>query len=269
MNHNAPSPALHLAAKAARAADRVLTVLTYIALTLVIVYASYAMWDNYQILNGARADKSLLKFKPELSASGAGLSLSEILGVNRDVRAWLTLDDTGIDYPIVQGQDNSEYLNKDVFGNFSLSGSLFLDSRSSGDFTDTYSLIYGHHMDANAMFGGLDHFLGDSFFTAHPRGTLILEHTAYEIDLFAAIRADAYDNIIFDPTATDKDTEPLMEFIRTQAVQYREPDLPADARILGLSTCSDASSNARVIVFGLLTEYSESRPEDAADDQEP
>ena len=43
----------------------------------------------------------------------------------------------------------------------------------------------------------------------------------------------------------------------------------ANARILGLSTCSDASSNARVIVFGLLTEYSESRPEDAADDQEP
>ena len=217
----------------------------------------------------AEKNKSLLKFKPELSASGDGLSLSEILGVNQDVRAWLTLDDTGIDYPIVQGQDNSEYLNKDVFGNFSLSGSLFLDSRSSGDFTDTYSLIYGHHMDANAMFGGLDHFLDDSFFTAHPRGTLILEHTAYAIDLFAAIRADAYDDIIFDPTATDTDTEPLMEFIRTQAVQYREPDLPADARILGMSTCSDASSNARVIVFGLLTEYSESRPEDAADDQEP
>ena len=119
------------------------------------------------------------------------------------------------------------------------------------------------------MFGGLDHFLNDSFFTAHPRGTLILEHTAYEIDLFAAIRADAHDDIVFDPTATDKNTEPLMEFIRTQAVQYREPDLPADARILGLSTCSDASSNAIVIVFGLLTEYSESRPEDAADDHEP
>ena len=256
MNHNTPSTALLLAAKAARAADRVLTVLTRIALMLVIVYASYAMWDNYRILNGARADKSLLKFKPELSVSRDELSLSEILGVNRDVRAWLTLDDTGIDYPIVQGRDNSEYLNKDVFGNFSLAGSLFLDSRSSGDFTDTYSLIYGHHMDADVMFGGLDHFLDETFFAAHPGGTLILEHSAYEIDLFAAVTADAYDSIIFDPAATDTDTEPLMEFIRKQAVQYREPELPADARILGLSTCSDASSNARVIVFGLLKEAS-------------
>lgn len=50
MNHNTPSTALLLAAKAARAADRVLTVLTRIALMLVIVYASYAMWDNYRIL---------------------------------------------------------------------------------------------------------------------------------------------------------------------------------------------------------------------------
>ena len=249
------TPALSLAAKAAREADRILTLLTYFVLSLVILYASYAMWDNYQILNGARADKSLLKFKPEISASGGGMSFAEILGVNRDVRAWLTLEDTGVDYPIVQGVDNYEYLNKDVYGNFALAGSLFLDSRNSGDFTDSYSLIYGHHMDANAMFGGLDHYCEKSFFDMHQKGTLILEHTAYDIDLFAAISADAFDEIVFDPTGSAGNTEPLLEFIRTQAVQYREPDLPADARILGLSTCSDTSTNARIIVFGVLSDY--------------
>ena len=255
MNQMQQTRGLALAAKAARTADRVLTLLTYFVLSLVIVYASYAMWDNYQILNGARADKSLLKFKPELSASGGGVTFEEILKVNPDVRAWLTLEDTGIDYPVVQGEDNFEYLNKDVFGNFALAGSLFLDNRNSGDFTDSYSLIYGHHMDANAMFGGLDHYCEETFFNAHPKGTLVLEHTAYEIDLFAAISADAFDEIIFDPTGSAENTEPLLDFIRKQALQYRKPELPANARILGLSTCSDASTNARVIVFGVLNEY--------------
>ena len=255
MNQMHQPRGLVLAAKAARTADRVLTLLTYIVLSLVIVYAFYAMWDNYQILNGAKADKSLLKFKPEISASGGGVSFSEILGVNRDVRAWLTLEDTGVDYPIVQGEDNFEYLNKDVFGNFALAGSLFLDSRNSGDFTDRYSLIYGHHMDANAMFGELDHFCEQNFFDTHQKGTLVLEHTAYDIDLFAAISADAFDEIVFDPTDSAGNTEALLEFIRTQAVQYREPELPTDARILGLSTCSDASTNARIIVFGILNDY--------------
>ena len=69
MNHDAPSPTLVLAAKAARAADQVLTVLTYIALTLVIVYASYVMWDNYQILNGARA------VEPPAAYKGGGFLL--------------------------------------------------------------------------------------------------------------------------------------------------------------------------------------------------
>lgn len=255
MNQMQQTRGLALAAKAARTADRVLTLLTYFVLSMVIVYASYAMWDNYQILNGARADKSLLKFKPELSASGGGLSFEEILKVNPDVKAWLTLEDTGVDYPIVQGEDNFEYLNKDVFGNFALAGSLFLDNRNSGDFTDSYSLIYGHHMDADSMFGGLDHYLAESFFQSHRQGTLILEHAAYRIDLFAAVSADAYDQLIFDPTGSADNLDPLLEFIRTQAVQYREPVLPADARILGLSTCSDASTNARVIVFGVLNEY--------------
>ena len=263
------TPALSLAAKAARGADRILTLLTYFVLSLVIVYASYAMWDNYQILNGARADQSLLKFKPQLSASGGGMTFAEILGVNRDVRAWLTVEGAGIDYPIVQGKDNSEYLNKDVFGNFSLSGSLFLDERNAGDFTDSYSLIYGHHMDANAMFGGLDHFLEETFFQSHPTGTLILEHTAYEVDLFAAISADAHDSIIFDPTGSAGNITPLLEFIKKQAVQYREITLPEDPKILGLSTCSDASSSARVIVFGVLRAYSEGDLQDASGDQKP
>ncbi len=262
------TPALALAAKAARGADRILTLITYAVLSLVIVYASYAMWDNYQILNSAKADSSLLKYKPQLTAGGGSMGFAEILGVNRDVRAWLTVEDAGIDYPVVQGVDNAEYLNKDVFGKFSLSGSLFLDSRNSGDFSDTYSLIYGHHMDANAMFGGLDHFLQETFFRSHRTGTLILENETYSVDLFAAVSADAYDSIVFDPTGTTGETGPLMDFIRKQAVQYREPDLPADARILGLSTCSDASTNARVIVFGVLKDYTDDRPPGAADDHD-
>ena len=255
MKNNTNYPALALAAKAARGADRLLNILTYIVLSLVIVYASYAMWDNYQILNGAKADASLLKYKPELTATGGGMTFGEILGVNRDVRAWLTVEDTGIDYPIVQGEDNSEYLNKDVFGNFALAGSLFLDNRNSGDFSDPYSLIYGHHMDAAAMFGGLDQFRTESFFRSHTKGTLILEHAAYTIDLFACVAGDATDYLIFDPLNSAETLEPLLQTIKEQAVQYREPELPEDARILGLSTCNDASSSARTIVYGVLREY--------------
>ena len=107
MNQMQQTRGLALAAKAARTADRVLTLLTYFVLSMVIVYASYAMWDNYQILNGARADKSLLKFKPELSASGGGVTFEEILKVNPDVKAWLSVDEDQYLFRIRYGSDTN------------------------------------------------------------------------------------------------------------------------------------------------------------------
>ena len=76
---------------------------------------------------------------------------------------WIVVDDTNIDYPVMQGYDNSQYLNLDPYGEYSLSGSIFLDSRNSSDFTDPYSIIYGHHMEYGKMFGAIDDYLDDQY----------------------------------------------------------------------------------------------------------
>lgn len=75
--------------------------------------------------------------------------------MNPDVCGWLTLDHTKIDYPVVQGTDNFEYLEKDVLGNPSVAGSIFLDAKSDRNFHDFYTVIMGHHMQGRKMFGVL------------------------------------------------------------------------------------------------------------------
>ena len=52
-------------------------------------------------------------------------SLQELQKINPDVCAWLTVDGTKIDYPVVQGETNLEYINQDIYGEFALSGSIF------------------------------------------------------------------------------------------------------------------------------------------------
>lgn len=78
----------------------------------------------------------------------------------------MTIDDTNIDYPVMQGEDNNEYLNKDPFGNYALSGSIFLDRRNNPEFKDYYSLIYGHHMEHGMMFGAIDEYLNEDYFNS-------------------------------------------------------------------------------------------------------
>lgn len=97
-------------------------------------------------------DDELMELKP-VKGEDANPSLQDLQNINADVCAWLTIDDTGIDYPVVRGKDDMEYINKDVYGNFALSGSIFLSSANQPDFTDPYNLIYRHHMSNGAMFG--------------------------------------------------------------------------------------------------------------------
>ena len=67
-------------------------------------------------------------------------SFEELLAINPDVCAWVSLDNTKVDYPVLQGANNMIYLNQDVYGDFALAGSIFLDSRNDRTFSDRYSL---------------------------------------------------------------------------------------------------------------------------------
>ena len=91
---------LRVAGKIARGTNCALTALTAIFLILVLLFACYALWDTWRIYDGANIDDDLLKYKPTLDNTE---SLAELMKINPDVCAWLTIDDTSIDYPVVQG----------------------------------------------------------------------------------------------------------------------------------------------------------------------
>ena len=115
------------------------------------------------------------------------------------------MDDTHIDYPVVQGEDDMEYINKDVYGQFALSGSIFLSSVNSRDFTDPYSLVYGHHMANGAMFGDIIEFADPAYFEAHTTGTLYLPEQTIPITLFACVETSASDPVVYNPQAQEKE----------------------------------------------------------------
>lgn len=249
-----PRP-LALAAALARGADRVLTACLSIVLALILLYAGYALWDTWRIYESAGVDPSLLKYKPARDAQEDDQGFVELRALNPEIQAWLTVEETNIDYPVVQGQDNIKYVNTDIYGEFSLSGSIFLDYRNAGDFTDPYSLLYGHHMDGDVMFGELKHFTDAKYFETYDAAWLYTLEQSYYVELFACLETDAYDAQVFSPgDYTQEKVKGLLERLRNEACQYREIGVCEEDRILALSTCSDASTNARTIVFGRLIE---------------
>lgn len=236
--------------KMVRGTDQLFNWLVRIALLLALLYSGYALWDNFMISRGANLDSQIAKYKPTPSNP----TLSELQAINPDVCAWLTLDDTHVDYPVLHGADNTRYLNRDVYGKYSLSGSIFLDYRNSPDFTDSYSLLYGHHMDGGAMFGDIVKFEDGAYFAQHQTGTLITSGKTFRLKIYAALHEDAYQSPLFDMVEDEEKYMKQLEYIRQHAVQYREAGTTASDRVLAMSTCASATTNGRTVLIARMVE---------------
>lgn len=146
-----------------KTANSLLSAVIVLFLVVAGAYSAYALWDNMQVYASVDDIQSqLLKYKPTPGEDN-GPTFEELRAINPDVCAWITLDGTKIDYPVLQGEDNLTYINKDVYGNFALAGSIFLDSNCDRLFQKKYSLLYGHHMAEHKMFGDLDLYESRNF----------------------------------------------------------------------------------------------------------
>lgn len=168
-------------------------------------------------------------------------SFTQLLEINPDTVAWLRMDGTHIDHPVVRSADNFDYLDKSFEGKYYAGGTLFLDKDNTG-LEDSYCIIHGHHMAAGAMFGDLSRYLEPGFFEKNGTGALMTPGYDYDIRVLASGIFDAYDNNIYRAGDTIS-----MDYVREKAVNRR--DFTDPAHVLALSTCHDDMTDNRVVVF--------------------
>ena len=225
--------------------DSTVNIAVLLFFILCVLFSGYSIWDNNHIYT--KASPSVYEtYKPEKEDMK---SFEELIRINPDVYGWITLYGTEIDYPLVQGEDNDKYVNTDYEGNFSLSGALFLDCNNARDMRDTVNIIYGHHMEKDKMFGGLDHYEKQDYFKEHQYGNLYVDGTNYGLEFFMLIKADAYDSKVYN--TNERDINQYIEYISSYSLQ--KLDIPECERLICLSTCSSDSTNGRVILVGSIT----------------
>ena len=147
MRENRTVRARTLAKWLLRGTDRLLSAVCLIALLAVGGLAAYIVVDTGRLMR--EADSAQYRaLRPD--AAGGAASFGLLVARNPEVVAWLTLEDTGVDYPVTQGKNNQKYINTSALGEFSLSGAIFADARNAPDFSDTLTILYGHNMTGEA-----------------------------------------------------------------------------------------------------------------------
>lgn len=228
-------------------------IITGILAVIFFLYSILSLWDMYRTEIKAFASYDLLKYRPNIENDEPPY-LDELVEINPDTAAWLTIYGTNIDYPVMHGETDSEYLNKTALGDYSISGSIFMATRNSKDFSDPYTLIYGHHMANGSMFGDIEKFKNKAFFYniknkrfKTDEGVLIMENVVYNLKVFAMVDTNAYDRNIYLSDKTDEEYQEFLEYARTKSLYYR--DVGEIDKVLALSTCYDATTDGRMVLL--------------------
>src|SRR5699024_3340385 len=168
----------------------------------VFIYASYGLIDAYfqykkndQVVKDVQeifyqdSEKEDLTASIQPSTKGTSTVRSgfeELLKVNEDTVGWITIEDTKIDYPIMQTDNNTDYLRTSFYGDDLLAGSVFLDYRNDLTSGENRNLIvYGHRMKDGSMFEHLEKYLDEDFFHSHSSFTFDTLYESYEAEVFA------------------------------------------------------------------------------------
>lgn len=171
---------------------------------------------------------------------------------NSEVCGWLYSPDTVISYPVVQAENNSKYLHKDIDLNYSSYGTLFTETNSERYFNNDNTIIYGHHMNDGSMFASIVNYARQNYYEKHPVIYLNTPEINYRVDIFAAFLTDMYSDVYIPNFPTDEEMQAWLDAaVEQSAIETDITVLPGD-KILTMSTCTYEYDTARYVVLGRM-----------------
>ena len=169
-----------------------------------------------------------------------------------DVVAWIRIDGMNINYPVVQGSDNSYYLSHLPDGTANKGGSIMMDEANAPDFTDDVTILHGHHMRSGEMFGDLAKFKDAAFWLEHPTMTLYTPEGDCTVDIIAACTVDGQTFGYEASFASDAAYSAFVQRMRDASYFYNPVEVAPGDKLVLLSTCAYQFQHARFIVLGRI-----------------
>lgn len=179
---------------------------------------------------------------------------------NEHLAGWLSIEGTGIDYPVMQCEDDEYYLHHDFYGDDSKYGCLYVRERAELEDGVNF-IIYGHNMRDGAMFGNLDYYLEESFYEEHP---LIFFDTLYEervYEIVAVFRSkvygadeDAFKYYQFYEADTVEEFEEFYTNIKALSIYDTGVEAEFGDTFLTCSTCAYHVEDGRFVVVAKRVE---------------
>lgn len=250
--------------------DNVLKSLFIVSLAGLIISASYLL--GYFI--SGNQQKELLDDTRKLWYAGTSANeegsfdFDPLLKINKDTKAWIKINNTNIDNPVVQASNNDHYLNRNFSGEKSRHGTLFFDYRDviSENGNSKNLVIYGHNMKDGSMFAGLLKYKNLNFYKENPTIdlTTLYKKSQYRVFSVFIVNANPKDdngyvfNFLRNSFTSDNEFANWIDEAKKRSLINTGMDVVAEDEILTLVTCAYDFNDARLVVMARKTRNGES-----------
>ena len=224
--------------------QRVITVICII----VIAFASLKLADYFLTY------KKVEQNEMQLQQKATTASLKNLQKQYAEMVGWIKINNTKVDYPIMQATNNEFYLTRNYEGEKFRAGSIFLDYRNNPSLGDRHSIIYGHDLRNGSMFGQLHQYEEQSFANANRHFTIETRNALITVEVFAAYQTTT-DFYYIETKFTNESYEQFIEAIRNKSSISYDGYINVNDQIITLSTCvSDNQSDERFVVHAKVVE---------------
>lgn len=223
-------------------------VFCYSAYNLINIYLNYKKIDD----DYGELAKTYTEEKEE-KESYLQINWDELLQRNKDVKAWIQIPNTNVNYPVLQGETNDTYIHSDIDHNELSAGSIFIASENEDPFNDFNTVIYGHNMKNGSMFNNIKSYTDQSFADEHPYVYIYLpDGTVSQYKVVVGHIISEISSLYGTNNDMDKSSF-IQEMVKTSSIKV-DFDQSQVQSVITLSTCTSAGSESgkRNVVHAIL-----------------
>lgn len=236
-----------------------------VTITCALYFGMMAMKESYPFMK-ANVQKEILQKEVKYDKTDEEfcnhyVDFDILKSINKDICGWVSIPETTIEYPILIGETDDQYLHKDIYGNDSKLGCIFSFSDTKDDLSDARIVLFGHNMKDNQMFGELKKYMeDDEFRKKHKNINIYTENKSIKMEVFSIFICEDSDHIFYDNTKIgSQEYESLINELYDRNMfedlnTYVTNDMK-NQQTYSLVTCSGyAGSSYRLVVSAIAKE---------------
>ncbi len=234
----------------------ILNLVIYIMVLSILLYSGIKIYkwykdktNNNKIVEQIRDTVIVEEKNEDENKEESKVDFNKLKEQNSDAVAWIKVNNTNIEYPVVKGSNNSFYLNHNFDKSNNSAGWIFADYRNKFDNTDKNIVIYGHNMKDNSMFGSLKNILNSDWYDNEENTniTLYTENEKCIYKVFSIYEIESENYYIKTEFSDDNNFEQFVKTIKKRSIKEFNIDVSKDDNILTLSTCAN-NNKYRVVL---------------------